>query len=145
MIDTYSARPIPTKIYFPQVDLEIRRRVIDMKNKPEYYAGRKITVYNKYLLIMSYTYSFYFEEALFNFFFVCKSFRNLLIKNFQVIKQNGVKVPTIKFDDFNYISDCFIKSSSDKRRYEIKLYLDVFQDFEEDYISDAIRLFYSPK
>ncbi len=77
-----SARPIPTKNYFPQNDLEIRRQVLDMKNKPEYYAGSKLSVYNKYLLIMSYTHAFYFEEVLFNFYYACKSFRKLLYKNF---------------------------------------------------------------
>ena len=53
-----------------------------MNNKPDYYAGNKLTIYNKYLLIMSYTHAFYFEEAVFNFNYICKSFRNLLFKNF---------------------------------------------------------------
>jgi hypothetical protein len=81
------ARPILTKISESQVDFKIAKLVLDMKNKPEYYAGSKLTVYNKYLLIMSYTDAFYFEEAIFNFYYVCKSFRNLLIKNFKIIQQ----------------------------------------------------------
>ena len=96
IINNSLARPILTKISEFQVDFELAKRVVDMNNKPEYYAGSKLTVYNKYLLIDSYTDAFYFEEAVFNFYYVCKSFRNLLIKNFKVIEQTGFKVPTIK-------------------------------------------------
>ena len=66
---------------------------MNIKNKPQFYAGSKLTVYNKYLLIMSYTHAFYFEESIFNFYNVCKSFRNLLIKNYQAIEKNAINMP----------------------------------------------------
>jgi len=84
-----------------------------MKNKPEYYAGSKLTVYNKYLLIMSYTNAFYFEEAIFNFYYVCKSFRNLLIRNYQVIEKNAVRLPIQYFWSSH---EYFIRSSIDRFR-----------------------------
>ena len=123
MTDTCSARPIPTKIDFPLVKTELPRRVNDNNFKPEYYAGSKLTLYNKYLLIVSYTDAFYLEEAMFNFYYLCKSFRNLLIMNFKVIEQNGVKVPTIDISNNNITCSnyYFIKSYFDKKRYNICL------------------------
>jgi hypothetical protein len=113
--DKTSARRILKKIHSPTVNLEKPIIVMDMKNKPEYYAGSKLTVYSKDLLIMIYTNAFYFEEALFNFYHVCRSFRNLLIKNYQIIDKNGVTLPIRQFD-YSY-SNYLLKSSSDRFRY----------------------------
>ena len=66
-----------------------------MNKKPKFFAGSKLTVYNKYLLIMSYTHAFYFEEAVFNFYNLCMTFRILLIKNYQVISKNVINIPTL--------------------------------------------------
>jgi hypothetical protein len=83
IINNSLARLILTKISEYKDDFIIAKLVLDMKNKPEYYAGSSFTVYNKYLIIMSYAHAFYFEEAIFNFYYTCKSYKNLLIKNYQ--------------------------------------------------------------
>ncbi len=96
----------------------------EIKKKPEYYAGSKLTVYSKYLLIMSYTHAFYFEEAIFNFFNICKSFRKLLIKNYKIINENGLILPTRYFSSQSYL----IRSSNERFRY----YVDILDELNHD-------------
>ena len=98
MIDKPFGRHIAKKDDFLRINEEIPIKVKYMNFKPEYYAGSKLTLYNKYHLIMSYTHAFYFEEAIFNFYYVCKSFRNLLIKNYQFIDKDRVNIPIRYFN-----------------------------------------------
>ena len=86
MKEESSARRILTKNYFPPIHVEVSNSYMIMNDQPKYYAGIKFKVYNKYLIIMSYTHAFYFEEAIFNLYLACKSFRNMLIKNYQIIE-----------------------------------------------------------
>ncbi len=85
MNDKLLSRKIAPKIYFPPAFVK-PARIFNKDNKPEYYAGSKFTIYNKYAIIMIYAHAFHYEEAAFNFFKVCKPFRNLLVKNYKSLE-----------------------------------------------------------
>ncbi len=139
MVDTSSARPIPTKIFFPPFDEEILRGVNNQKFKQKFYAGHKLIVYSKDLLIICYTDAFYFEEAVFNFYHVCKSFRKLLIQNFKIVEKLGIKIPSTDIfpcqQNNPNIIDYFIKSSCS--RIVINIVFDN-EMIDQTKISDAI-------
>ncbi len=69
----------PQTVYFPRV------KVFGKAEQPKYYVGSKLFIYNKYILLMMYSQAFYFEEAIFNLYKVCKTFRTMLIKNYKCI------------------------------------------------------------
>ena len=57
----------PKKTYFRSVEKTFTLG----GTKPEYYAGSKLFIYNKHLLLMLYTQAFHFEETVFNLYFLC--------------------------------------------------------------------------
>ncbi len=96
--DPYSISLIPIKpkkAYFQPVE----KTFTQGGTKPEYYAGSKLFIYNKHLLLMLYTQAFYFEETVFNLYNVCSSFRKLLIRHYYIIEKNSIKVPLREIKD----------------------------------------------